>query len=168
GAGELLTLSPKDIIKEVEIFGQHEIAELTKSAEKLTLLLGRFVEHNQTLDGRKSQLRLELEKSRSRILDTQRGILAIDERLAALPSLEDTDLTGDRQPGVERQARAEVSYEAVLRELQKSKIDGEEFIRLRRQIEELRPLREKREHLARDLAAFEAHRHKLLSEWEDT
>ncbi len=265
-AGELLTLSPKDIIKEVEIFGQHEIAELTKSGEKLTLLLGRFIEHNPALDGRKNQLRLELEKSRSRILDTQRGILAIDERLAALPSLEetltrfqeagleeklkeksllvreeriltvvaerveplrilhrdfvdtvpldtafaspkalqglpnadilvelgtildrasaevaslaqqfasilsrvDTDLAAVRQRWNERQARAEAVYEAVLRELQKSKIDGEEFIRLRRQIEELRPLREKREQLARDLAAFEAHRHKLLSEWEDT
>ena len=103
-AGELLTLSPKDIIKEVEIFGQHEIAELTKSGEKLTLLLGRFVDHNLALDGRKSQLRLELEKSRSRILDTQRGILAIDERLAALPSLEET-LTRFQEAGLEEKLK---------------------------------------------------------------
>ena len=31
------------------------------------------------------------------------------------------------------------NMEKLLRELQKSKIDGEEFIRLRRQIEDLRP-----------------------------
>jgi hypothetical protein len=61
----------------------------------------------------------------------------------------------------------EETYEKLLRELQKSKIDGAEFIRLRKQIEELRPLREKKEALKRDLTAHEAQRRKLLSEWED-
>jgi hypothetical protein len=42
-----------------------------------------------------------------------------------------------------------------------------EFIRLRRQIEGLRPLKEKRDALIRDLRTHEAHRRKLLSEWED-
>ena len=36
--GEVLTLSPKDVMPGVEVFGQHEISELTKSREKLTLL----------------------------------------------------------------------------------------------------------------------------------
>ena len=43
-AGEVLTLSPKDVMPDVEVFGQHEISELTKSREKLTVLLERFVE----------------------------------------------------------------------------------------------------------------------------
>jgi hypothetical protein len=37
----------------------------------------------------------------------------------------------------ERRQTIEATYERLLRELQKSKIDGEEFIRLRRQIESL-------------------------------
>ncbi len=58
-------------------------------------------------------------------------------------------------------------YESILRDLQKSKVDGEEFIRLRRQIEELRPLRERRSRLQRDLKVHEQERRDLLSEWED-
>src|SRR5207249_1975251 len=88
--GEVLTLSPKDVVPGVEIFGQHEISELTKSREKLTLLLERFVEHDHSLSGRKAKLRLELERSRGRLLDVRREMKSLDERLAALPSLEET------------------------------------------------------------------------------
>jgi hypothetical protein len=59
------------------------------------------------------------------------------------------------------------AYDTILRDLQKSKIDGEEFIRLRRQIEELRPLRERQTLLMRDVQAHEAERRNLLAEWED-
>jgi len=264
-SGEVLTLSPRDVAPGVEVFGQHEISELTKSREKLTLLLERFVEHDPTLSGRKSKLRLELERSRSRIVDIRREMKALDERLAALPSLEETQkrfqeagledrlkertllireervfasvgerlepirtLHGDLVEGLpidsafvspkaldglpnaailseikgildnlstklqaaaaqmakllsdadkaiadtkgrwgERRKAIEETYEKLLRELQKSKIDGTEFIRLRQQIEELRPLREKKESLNRDSATHEARRRKLLSEWED-
>ena len=55
----------------------------------------------------------------------------------------------------------------LLRELQRSKIDGAEFIQLRRQIEELRPLIEKTENLNRDLGVHKKQRRKLLAEWED-
>jgi hypothetical protein len=89
-AGEVLTLAPKDVMPGVEIFGQHEISELTKSRGKLTLLLGRFVDHDPSLLGRKSKLRLELERSRSRIVDVQREMKALDDRLGALPGLEET------------------------------------------------------------------------------
>ena len=68
-AGEVLTLSPRDVMPGVEVFGQHEISELTKSPEKLTLLLERFVDRDPSLSGRKSKVRLELERSRSRIMD---------------------------------------------------------------------------------------------------
>lgn len=67
-----------------------------------------------------------------------------------------------------RRKAAEATYEKLLRELHKSKIDGEEFIRLRRQIEQLRPLRERRDALTKELGALEARRRKILSEWEDT
>ena len=265
-AGEVLTLSPRDVMPDVEVFGQHEISELTKSREKMTLLLERFVDRDTTLSGRKSKLRLELERSRSRILEVRREMQALDERLAALPGLEETqnrfqeagleerlkeksllireervfasagerldpvralhgELVGmlpldaafvspralEGLPNAEilaeiggglgtlstklkgaadelmkalaeadstvagtnarwdaKRKTAEETYEDLLRELHKSKIDGAEFIRLRKQIEELRPLKEKEESLRRDLASHDAHRRKLLSEWEDT
>ena len=263
--GKVLTLTAKDVMPGVEIFGQHEISELTKSREKLTLLLERFIDRNPSHAGQKSRLRLELERSRNRIGDVKREIKSIDERLAALPGLEETlkrfqeagledrlkeksqlvreerllgvigerlsplrtqhqelteslpvdavfisskalaglpnadvlgeaeaiftrlsdhlqaiaaqfdsalkdahaDFAGMRQRWDERRATVEANYEKLLRELQKSKIDGAEFIRLRQQIEELRPLRERRDSLVRDLATHEDHRRQLLSEWED-
>lgn len=263
--GEVLRLLPRDVAPGVEIFGQHEISELTKSREKLTLLLERFVERDPNLSGRKAKVRLEMERSRSRIVDVRREMKALDERLAALPGLEETQKrfkaagleerlkerglvvreeriftnVGERLeplreihkdllegfpldtafvspkaleglPNAEllgvlhrifdalsgkiknvadqlgqalRDADAAIAttkgdwdirrkgieeiYEKLLRELQKSKIDGAEFIKLRQQIEELRPLHEKKENLNRDLAAHEAHRRKLLAEWED-
>lgn len=264
-AGEVLTLVPKDVMPGVEVFGQHEISELTKSREKLTLLLERFVDRDLTLLGRKSKLRLELERSRNRIVDVLREMKALDERLAMLPGLEETQKrfqeagleerlkeksllireervfvnvaerldpiqvlhgelvealrvdtafvsskaldglpnaailvaieiilgtlstkikeTADQLAKALAEADSAVAgikvcwekerkvveerYEKLLRELQKSKIDGAEFIRLRKQIEELRPLREKKDGLKRDLDTHKAHRRKLLSEWED-
>ena len=263
--GTVLTLSPREVMPGVEIFGQHEISELTKSREKLTLLLERFVERDPSAAGRKTKLRLDLQRSRSRIGEVKREIRAIDERLATLPSLEETlkrfqeagledrlkeksllikeerllgliterlapvrllreelagslpldaafltpkaleglpnaDVLGDAAAIFarlslqlktvtdqfeaalktadselqtmqvrwdERRKVVEATYEKVLRELQKSKIDGEEFIRLRRQIEELRPLRERRESLVRELTTHESQRRQLLADWED-
>ena len=264
-AGEVLTLSPRDVMPGVEVFGQHEISELTKSPEKLTLLLERFVDRDASLSGRKSKLRLELERSRSRIVDVRREMKRLDERLSALPGLEETqkrfqqagleerlkeksllireerlfsnleerldqyrtfhnDLTeglpvdtafasskaleglpnadilsdiekilgtlstnlksvgerfgmalGEADRAIvetksrwnKRKTAIEETYEKLLRELQKSKIDGAEFIKLRQQIEELRPLKDKTENLKRDLEAHEAQRRNLLAEWED-
>ncbi len=89
-AGEVLPLAPRDVMPGVEVFGQHEIAELTKSPEKLTLLLERFADRDASLADRKSQVRRELERSRHRIVDVRREMKSTDERLAVLPSLEET------------------------------------------------------------------------------
>lgn len=265
-SGTILSLTPGDVMPGVEVFGQHEISELTKSREKLTRLLERFIDHNPDLVAQKSQLRLDLERSRTRILGLQRDVQNIDERLAALPGLEETlkrfqeagleerlkeksllvreeavlrtigeRLAPVRKLGVdiakiapldsaflsaaaldgipnhdvlslaegifsrlsaqlqaisdqfdaalktadgeiaamrakwdERKGVIEATYEKLLRQLQKSNVDGEEFIRLRRQIEELRPLRDRRDELLRDLAAEEAKRRELIAKWEDT
>ena len=264
-AGEVLTLSPRDVMPNVEVFGQHEISELTKSPEKLTLLLERFVDQNPLSSGRKSEVRAELERSRSRIVDVRREIRQLEDRLAALPGLEETqkrfqqagieehlkeksllireerlfsglderlnqyralhnELTeglpvdtafvstraieglpnadilseiekdlgilstnlnavseqfakalGDVNHAIEetksrwkeRRRAIEETYEKLLRELQKSKIDGAEFIQLRQQIEELRPLKDKMENLERNLKTYQAQRRNLQSEWED-
>lgn len=263
--GNLLTLAPLDIIPQVEVYGQHEISELTKSREKLTRLLERFVAHDDDLTRRKIDLKRELERSRGRIVDVWREQKQIEEHLAALPVLEETlkrlqeagleaklkeqsllvreervlktaderlkpfhdllvqldrELPIDRAflsakaleslPGREilaemdtilealnrevgslkarfrevleqageglgavcdkwkkRKSAVQAEYEKILRELQKSKVDGEEFIRLRHQIEELRPLKERQTALEREGKEQENQRRNLLAEWED-
>ena len=264
--GEVLHVTAADVFPGVEVYGQHEISELTKSPEKLTRLLGRFVERDDSVANRKRELRRELERSRGRILGARKELGQIEERLAALPGLEETlkryqeaglerdlkeqsllvreervldtiperlqpfracleelrqELPIDRVflsqraledlPGKEilagadrvleqlnadvekvaqaldaalakadqglrgvherfeaRRAEVQSAYEKKLRALQKSRIDGEEFIRLRRRIEELRPLKERQAALERAEGEYRSHRRNLLAEWEDT
>ena len=103
-AGEVLNLAPSDIIPGVELFGQHEISELAKSPKKRTLLLERFIECDPTLPGRKTKVRLELERSRSRIVEVRREMTRLDERLAALPGLEETQIRF-QQAGLEERLK---------------------------------------------------------------
>jgi len=263
--GEVSNLSPQDVLPRVEIYGQHEISELTKSREKLTRLLDRFVEKDESLPQRKAALRRDLEKNRRSVLETRAELRQIEERLAALPGLEET-LERFREAGLEERLReqsllvreervltsiperlapfrecleslkrempidrvflsakaledlpgkeilsranrileelerdlariakdleqalqraeegvtavrgewearkrsVQAAYERILRELQKSRVDGEEFIRLRRQIEELRPLRERQNLVRRVEKEHVDRRRALLAEWED-
>ena len=66
-----------------------------------------------------------------------------------------------------RRTAAQSAYEMKLRELQKSQVDGEEFFRLHRRIEALRPLWSRQ----RDLECLEedhrTHRGGLLEEWRE-
>lgn len=60
-----------------------------------------------------------------------------------------------------------MAYESILRDLQKSNIDGEEFIRVKQQIEEMHPQKEHHSGLKRSLKEYNNERQKLLFEWED-
>jgi hypothetical protein len=66
--GEVSNLLPGQVLPRIEVFGQHEISELTRSREKLTRLLDRFVERDDALPRRKAELRRELEKSRQGLI----------------------------------------------------------------------------------------------------
>ena len=263
--GEVSSLAPADVLPRIEVFGQHEVSELTKSPEKLTLLLDRFVKRDDALARRKADLRRELERSRRSSTETRNELEQIEERLAALPGLAETlarfkeagleerlkersllvreeqiftsipdrlatfrecleslksELPVDRaflsaraleelpaketlgrlnsvferldsdlaaivqsleaalqrsERGVNdvrilwesRKHEVQAAYEKILRELQKSGVDGEEFIRLRRQIEALRPLRESQASLQRVEKEQSDRRRGLLAEWED-
>ena len=101
---QVLNLLPKDILPRVEVYGQHEISELTRSREKLTHLLDRFVEYDQSLSRRKADVRRDLEKTRRSIIDVRAEREQIGERLEALPSLEET-LERFREAGLEDQLR---------------------------------------------------------------
>lgn len=87
--GVLLNVRPIDVLPGIEVYGQHEISELTRSPEKLTKLLDRFGERDASLPQRKSALRRQLEKSRARMKEVRTDIRQTDERLAALPALQE-------------------------------------------------------------------------------
>lgn len=259
--GEVLDLKTTDVLPGIEIYGQHEIAELVRHPDKLTHLLQRFMPPKER-DGESHQATADgLLASRRRILDLRRELDQVEERLASLPALEETLLRfeeagleaklreksilvreeqilqsstdslrplrtvlgqldralpidrGELQPeamadlpgkwilaqaepalaeleaaaekvradlaaaleradealrGVdtlfaERRASVQEAYEAILRELQQSRVDGEEFIRLRQQIERLRPLKERESELRQELSKAENARRQLLA-----
>ena len=78
------------------------------------------------------------------------------------------DLATVRERWEDRKEAVRQTYEKILRELQKSSVDGEGFLRLRRQIEDLRPRQERLRLLRRDLEEIERHRRNLMAEWEET
>ena len=67
----------------------------------------------------------------------------------------------------ERREAMQSDYDATLRELQKQRIDGAEFIRLRRRIEALRPLRARLQVLRDGETNERTERRDLMVEWED-
>ena len=263
--GQLSNLLPKEVLPRIEVYGQHEISELTNSPEKLTRLLNRFVEHDQSLGRRKVELLRDLEKNRRLIVNVHKELADIEEKLSNLPTLEET-LERYRQAGLEerlsqqsllvREERvletiperletfeecldllrqgipidraflsskaleglpgkeiltdanevleqlnrdmeqianqlgdaleranegiAEISarwdvrkeavqeeYEQILRDLSQFAVDGAEFIRLRREIEELQPARRRQSLLQGQEREYAMHRRTLLVEWED-
>ena len=262
----VLELTPTDVISGVEVYGQHEISELTKSPERLTRLLDRFAERDPGLLRRKIEIRQRLERSRLRITEVIKEQDQTVDQLATLPALEETlkrfqdagleerlkeqsllireerlvdammerivplkealtllersvpidrtflsdaaladlpgreilrqghdilealeqafakaasdiaraieqaeeSLTRLRTTWDERKKLVQEAYENILRDLQKSRVDGEEFIRLRRRIEELRPLKQRQGVLKRELKELQDQRRSLLAEWEDT
>ena len=263
--GQVLNVSVSDIFSGIEVYGQHEVAELARSPQKLTSLLDRFVAADVSFATRKRELAVELKQSRESILRTREELAANEEELAALPGLEETQVRY-REAGIEadlkersllvrekglldtvserialvregqeslkeglpidrrflslraiealpgkkilakadstleilsdelkdvmrsfeaavdradenmrdikeqfavRSMSVQTAYEQKLRELQRSKIDGEEFIELRTKIEALRPLDERQQRLKRQESELLDRRRNLLAEWED-
>lgn len=263
--GNVLSLTPQDICRNVEIYGQHEIGELTKSPTKLSRLLDRFLDEDIHLAERKRKTHKELVLNRRKLNDIQKELNDISEYLSRLPALEETfrrfkeagleerlkdqnllvkeeqvlktaksrlsqvrdglenirvvvevdrafvsevalkDLPAkeilrsidsilasletnlrkifEEYEGYVRAAEADIEkvseiwgqhrrkvqdeYEKLLRELQKEAIDGEEFIRLSRQIEELKPLKDRQEKLNKEKEALSVRRRNLRIDWED-
>lgn len=265
--GAVLPLRPVDVMRRAQVFGQHEISELTKDPEKLTRLLDRFIGTDDATKIAKSEIAQKLVSSRQRVVQLVERHGQLEEKLAALPKLEETlkrfqeagleeklqdkshlvreeqmlKLTDERVGAVrglattlraaipldkthltakaeelpaaetfepldgvlavldaavesaaqvldqavastesqcsevktkwdERRKTVEAAYEKILRELQKSKsnVDGEEFIRLRRQIETLEPLKKELTHVAEGISEARQARRELIVEWENT
>lgn len=264
-SGATSELLPRDVVPGTEVYGQHEISELTKSPEKLTRLLDRFIDPEPASVSTKDELARDLQRNRARLLEVQRELAEIDEKLSTLPGLEEK-LSRFQAAGVEEQLRdrsqlvteervvkttkerldpfvkgvsdlrrhlpidvdflsvesledlpaaetlaglvpvverfssdvdkavaaieealnrategigevasvweqrrdqVQVVYEETLRKLQETKVEGAEFIELRTQVEELRPLTERKSTLENERETLMPKRRELLTAWED-
>jgi hypothetical protein len=87
--GNVLSLTPKDICKNIEIYGQHEIGELTRYPDKLLRLLDRFIEEDTHLIERKRRTLKELQGNRKKLIDVQNEINENSENIHRLPALEE-------------------------------------------------------------------------------
>jgi len=58
-------------------------------------------------------------------------------------------------------------YHAILKTLNKESVDGDEFISLQKQLEDLKPLKDQNGQVEMNLAALRRERTTLLAEWED-
>ena len=263
-AGQPLPYKPADVIPRAQVFGQHEISDLTKNGERLTHLLDRFIASDDAAQVSKGEKKQALAESRKKVVEAAEELTKLDDKLAALPKLEEMlkrfqeagleekmkdksllireeqllkqadelvgrvrqlasnlrgatpldtpflDTVTDELPSAENlrglkssfatlqlaveQAAATIeaavgvvdaeraafqtkwdarnktvqdAYEKTLRELQRAKIDGEEFVRLKKQIEALRPLREQRTVLEKRFADEREVRRIKLVEWEN-
>ncbi|HVQ59489.1 MAG TPA: hypothetical protein VMS60_11350 [Solirubrobacterales bacterium] len=100
--GAHLELVPADLLPRPEIFSQHEVSEIAGDPQLRTALLERF----RQLDGDRvralEELADDLTANRRSILDIDEEIGRYDERLGALPRIEET-LERYREAGVEDQ-----------------------------------------------------------------
>lgn len=115
--GEITNLKPHDVLPGIEIYGQHEIAELCSDRGKLTGLLRRFAPDEAPLTHSKRELMLRLDRSRGRILQVEKEVGQLRDRLSALPSLEEA-LKRYAQSGLEERLRDQaklIAEERLLR-----------------------------------------------------
>lgn len=87
-SGTATSLQPVDVIADVEIFGQHELAELTHDSSKVASMLQRFrgngdlsAEHFETLS--------KLKENREKLARAEEGRAQLEDELADIPRLEE-------------------------------------------------------------------------------
>jgi energy-coupling factor transporter ATP-binding protein EcfA2 len=87
-AGTVLAQSPLDILGPVEIFSQHELAELSDDQVYVAQLLDRFSGTDPDEDAR-ARVARELEENRGQQLQVIKRIGEIEDQLAELPKLKE-------------------------------------------------------------------------------
>ena len=88
--GQVSDLKPADVLPGLDVYGQHEISELTRSPEKLTQLLNRFIERKDDSETRKTTALRALEQTRTNLILVRSELDVIDNDLAKLPGLQET------------------------------------------------------------------------------
>jgi predicted kinase len=102
GDGTRLELVPADLLPRPEIFSQHEVSEIAGDAQLRTALLERFRQVDGVRVRTLEDLADDLTANRRSILEIDEEVGRYDERLGALPRIEET-LERYRKAGVEDQ-----------------------------------------------------------------
>ncbi|WP_457662051.1 TrlF family AAA-like ATPase [Sinorhizobium medicae] len=110
----LPNVSPADLIGDVEVFGQHEISELTRHPDKLAEILRRFTSSDTDVGEERRTLREKLQKSRIAISSNKSELSQIEEQLAALPGLR-ANLSRFATAGLEERLGEKTSFDAEAR-----------------------------------------------------
>jgi hypothetical protein len=87
-AGRVLAQSPLDVLGQVEIFSQHELAELADDRTYVAELLGRFAGVDPGIAARADAAK-KLAENRKTYLDIEQRIEELEGRLAELPKLKE-------------------------------------------------------------------------------
>jgi hypothetical protein len=118
-SGEVLQIHPAEILPEVEIFGQHEIAEIARDRVKQHQLLQRFrdPETAAEFETQKNELQNALKLNRQELLQTQRDSETLAEKLSRLPAIEEK-LRRYKELGIEAKLKEQADFtreEALLK-----------------------------------------------------
>lgn len=87
-SGTATTLRPIDVIENVEIFGQHELAELTNDNSKVASMLQRF-QGNGELTAEHVDTLAKLKLNREQLARAEAGRAQLEDDLAEIPRLEE-------------------------------------------------------------------------------
>lgn len=87
-SGTVTSLQPEDVVGEVEIFGQHELAELTSDSAKVASMLHRFQGNGDLTTEHKTTL-AQLKESRDKLSRAEKDKVELEEELADIPRLEE-------------------------------------------------------------------------------
>lgn len=89
--GQVLKLSPRDVLPKIEVYGQNELLAIVRDERAKGALLGRFLPDDSAVRGELNQLVFELRKNRQEIDDLETKIAEILGRLEQLPALLDRE-----------------------------------------------------------------------------
>lgn len=107
--GTRLPIEPKDVLEHLEIYGQHEIAELARDRAGRTALLDRFVDRSPAVDTDRARVKRELARNREQIVALLRELSDLDADLARLPALEER-LSRFEEAGVEERLQVQANF----------------------------------------------------------
>lgn len=85
--GNTLDLLPIDVIPNLEVYGQRELAELARSAVRRSRLLARFTDDDPSMARRLRDARTALDREDRRLLQIEQELTELDVTLVRLPAL---------------------------------------------------------------------------------
>lgn len=89
--GNVLQLTPKDVLPRVEVYGQNELLAIVQDDEAKAKLLGRFLPDDSGVKNELASIRTSLSKNREEINTLEAKVAEIVEKLQQVPALHDKE-----------------------------------------------------------------------------